>query len=248
MGRRRRGRRAGREARPPPPARVRRRRGRRRRGGPRELGAAEGRGDRRSPRGRRGDPRRRCPRSPAPRRSNAAPRDGGSRGPRPSTPSRRPGRSSTSSPPPTTTTPRRSSATSSWRWSPSRGPAASIPRRRCVVRPRSSPARFEATAALARDRGLAMEDLAPEAAPRALRGSEARRWMRARGSHAFQRWVADTAAERREPWRFGTHLADDTFPTKYDANFLRVERSVGDATAAELPRDRRRTPGGAPSS
>ena len=52
--------------------------------------------------------------------------------------------------------------------------------------------------------------------------------------HAFQRWVADTVAERSEPWRFGTHLADDTFPTKYDANFLRVERSVGDATAAEL--------------
>jgi len=51
---------------------------------------------------------------------------------------------------------------------------------------------------------------------------------------AFQRWVADTVAERSEPWRFGTHLADDTFPTKYDANFLRVERSVGDATPAEL--------------
>ena len=50
----------------------------------------------------------------------------------------------------------------------------------------------------------------------------------------FERWFADTVAERREPWRFGTHLSDDTFPSKYDANFLRVERSVGSATAADL--------------
>ncbi|HYJ61420.1 MAG TPA: GNAT family N-acetyltransferase [Actinomycetota bacterium] len=51
---------------------------------------------------------------------------------------------------------------------------------------------------------------------------------------AFSRWVEDTVAERREPWRFGTHLSDDTFPTKYDANFLRVERPVGPTTAAEI--------------
>lgn len=51
---------------------------------------------------------------------------------------------------------------------------------------------------------------------------------------AFLRWFEDTVAERRTPWRFGTVLHDDTFPNKYDANFLRVERPVEGATAAEL--------------
>lgn len=51
---------------------------------------------------------------------------------------------------------------------------------------------------------------------------------------AFIRWFEDTVAERREPWRFGTVLSDDSFPNKFDANYLRVERPTGGATAAEL--------------
>ena len=51
---------------------------------------------------------------------------------------------------------------------------------------------------------------------------------------AFQRWIEDTAAGRTEPWRFGTALFDDEHPNKWDANLLRVERSLGAATAAEL--------------
>jgi GNAT superfamily N-acetyltransferase len=51
---------------------------------------------------------------------------------------------------------------------------------------------------------------------------------------AFIRWYEDAVAERRTDWRFGTVLHDDSFPNKYDANFLRVEEPVGEATAAEL--------------
>jgi ribosomal protein S18 acetylase RimI-like enzyme len=51
---------------------------------------------------------------------------------------------------------------------------------------------------------------------------------------SFARWYEDTVAERRTSWRFGTVLFDDRFPGKWDANFLRVERSVASATAAEL--------------
>jgi len=51
---------------------------------------------------------------------------------------------------------------------------------------------------------------------------------------AFFRWFEGTVAGRAEPWRFGTALFDDEFPGKWDANFLRVERSLGVATAADL--------------
>jgi GNAT superfamily N-acetyltransferase len=51
---------------------------------------------------------------------------------------------------------------------------------------------------------------------------------------AFIRWTEDTTAERLVPWRFGTALFDDTHPNKYDANYLRVERPVGEATAGDL--------------
>ena len=54
---------------------------------------------------------------------------------------------------------------------------------------------------------------------------------------AFLRWIEDAAAGRTQPWRFGTALFDDEHPAKWDANFLRVERSVGAATAAELATD-----------
>lgn len=50
----------------------------------------------------------------------------------------------------------------------------------------------------------------------------------------FSRWLEDASAQRTEPWRFGTALFDDAFPNKWDANFLRVERPVGEATASEL--------------
>ena len=51
---------------------------------------------------------------------------------------------------------------------------------------------------------------------------------------AFVREIEDATATRAEPWRFGTALFDDEHPVKWDANLLRVERSVGAATAAEL--------------
>ncbi len=56
---------------------------------------------------------------------------------------------------------------------------------------------------------------------------------RARAEEFF-RWFEDTVSDRREPWRFGTALYCDRFPNKWDANFLRIERSVGQATPAEL--------------
>jgi len=51
---------------------------------------------------------------------------------------------------------------------------------------------------------------------------------------AFLRAIEDAVADRTQPWRFGTALFDDAHPVKWDANFLRVERSVGSATATEL--------------
>jgi GNAT superfamily N-acetyltransferase len=51
---------------------------------------------------------------------------------------------------------------------------------------------------------------------------------------AFQRWIEDAATMRTALWRFGTALFDDDHPKKWDANFLRVERPVGTATAGEL--------------
>lgn len=50
----------------------------------------------------------------------------------------------------------------------------------------------------------------------------------------FFRWFDFTVAGRTAPWRFGTAMFDDEFPRKWDANFLRVERALGGATAADL--------------
>jgi len=52
--------------------------------------------------------------------------------------------------------------------------------------------------------------------------------------HAFTRWLEETTSTRMQPWRFGTALFHDAFPRRWDSNFLRVERSVGSTTAAEL--------------
>jgi hypothetical protein len=51
---------------------------------------------------------------------------------------------------------------------------------------------------------------------------------------AFRRWTEDVTSNRIEPWRFGTALYRDDYPDRWDSNFLRVERPVGDATAREL--------------
>jgi ribosomal protein S18 acetylase RimI-like enzyme len=51
---------------------------------------------------------------------------------------------------------------------------------------------------------------------------------------AFTRWLEEITSTRTEPWRFGEVLFNDDFPGRWDSNFLRVERSVGSATAAEL--------------
>ena len=51
---------------------------------------------------------------------------------------------------------------------------------------------------------------------------------------AFRRWTEDVTSTMIEPWRFGTCLYRDDYPDRWDSNFLRVERPVGDATASEL--------------
>ena len=51
---------------------------------------------------------------------------------------------------------------------------------------------------------------------------------------AFSRWLEGVTSTRTQPWRFGTALYHDDFPRRWDSNFLRVERPVGSATAAEL--------------
>jgi GNAT superfamily N-acetyltransferase len=51
---------------------------------------------------------------------------------------------------------------------------------------------------------------------------------------SFTRWLEASTSSRTEPWRFGTALFHDGFPRRWDSNFLRVERSVGSATATEL--------------
>jgi GNAT superfamily N-acetyltransferase len=51
---------------------------------------------------------------------------------------------------------------------------------------------------------------------------------------AFTRWLEETASTRVRPWRFGTALFHDGFPRRWDSNFLRVERSVGSSTSADL--------------
>ena len=54
---------------------------------------------------------------------------------------------------------------------------------------------------------------------------------------AFCRWMEDATCTRREPWRFGTALFNDDYPGRYDSNFLRVERPLGSASAAEIAAD-----------
>ncbi len=51
---------------------------------------------------------------------------------------------------------------------------------------------------------------------------------------AMSRWFADVTSSRVQEWRYGTALFRDDFPRRWDSNFLRVERPVGDATATEL--------------
>jgi ribosomal protein S18 acetylase RimI-like enzyme len=51
---------------------------------------------------------------------------------------------------------------------------------------------------------------------------------------AFSRRIEELTSTRSEPWRFGTVFRNDDYPGRWDSNFLRVERPVGDATAAEL--------------
>lgn len=48
------------------------------------------------------------------------------------------------------------------------------------------------------------------------------------------RWAEDETSTRIAPWRFGSVLLNDAFPTRYDSNFLRVERSLAAATAQDL--------------
>ena len=51
---------------------------------------------------------------------------------------------------------------------------------------------------------------------------------------AMERWVQEATATRVEPWRFGSAIFTDDFPGRYDSNFLRVERPVGNTTPVEL--------------
>jgi ribosomal protein S18 acetylase RimI-like enzyme len=51
---------------------------------------------------------------------------------------------------------------------------------------------------------------------------------------AFVRWAEDSTASRTEPFRWGTALFNDAYPMRFDSNYLRVERSLGQATAIEL--------------
>jgi ribosomal protein S18 acetylase RimI-like enzyme len=51
---------------------------------------------------------------------------------------------------------------------------------------------------------------------------------------AFSRRIEERTSTRTEPWRFGTAYFNDDFLDRWDSNFARVERSVGDATATDL--------------
>ena len=51
---------------------------------------------------------------------------------------------------------------------------------------------------------------------------------------AFSRRLEELTSTRSEPWRFGTICRNDEYPGRWDSNFLRVERPLGDVTAAEL--------------
>lgn len=51
---------------------------------------------------------------------------------------------------------------------------------------------------------------------------------------AMSRWFEAVTSTRTEEWRYGTAVFQVDFPTRWDSNFLRVERPVGDASAADL--------------
>ena len=51
---------------------------------------------------------------------------------------------------------------------------------------------------------------------------------------AMSRWFDTVTSSRTEEWRYGTAVFQDDFPNRWDSNFLRVDRSLGDATAADL--------------
>jgi GNAT superfamily N-acetyltransferase len=50
----------------------------------------------------------------------------------------------------------------------------------------------------------------------------------------FTRWLENATSTRTEPWRFGTALFNENYPNRWDSNFLRVERSLGQTTVTEL--------------
>jgi N-acetylglutamate synthase-like GNAT family acetyltransferase len=54
---------------------------------------------------------------------------------------------------------------------------------------------------------------------------------------AFIRMTENATSTRTAPWRYGTALFNDDFPGRWDSNFLRIERSVGETTPAELAGD-----------
>jgi ribosomal protein S18 acetylase RimI-like enzyme len=51
---------------------------------------------------------------------------------------------------------------------------------------------------------------------------------------AFCRWLENTTSTASHPWTFGAVLRNGDFPNRWDSNFLRVERPLGEATAREL--------------
>ena len=52
--------------------------------------------------------------------------------------------------------------------------------------------------------------------------------------NAFSRHLEELTSTHTEPWRFGTVCRNEDFPNRWDSNFLRIERSVGDATVVDL--------------
>jgi len=61
---------------------------------------------------------------------------------------------------------------------------------------------------------------------------------------AFVRRYEEVTSTRIEPFRWGTALFNDEFPVRYDSNFLRLERSRGDATPHDLAAEADRLLGG----
>jgi GNAT superfamily N-acetyltransferase len=53
----------------------------------------------------------------------------------------------------------------------------------------------------------------------------------------MSRWFDHVTSTRTVAWRLGTVLLQDDFPGRWDSNFLRVERPVGERAAASLAAD-----------